>query len=173
MRYTTIIDITEFQVVYRNVHARLLYLHLVLKSGYHDQDRDLVALSLRSMAEQAGLTLSATRHAISQLERAGLLSKEGDRWRVKKWFIENPPSPRPRQKQGQDARQAGNVGDQWEREQRERQHQILTAVRSCSRQELEEWLSELQNHRSTIHHGCRLQPNQQTITWLQSIIEKL
>lgn len=173
MRYTTIIDITEFPAVYKNHNARLLYLHLVLKSGYHDQDRDLVSMSLRSMAEQAGLTLSATRHAIGQLERAGLLTKEGDRWRAKKWFIENPPSPRPRPNQAKDARQAGNIGDQWEREQRQRQQQILAAVRSCSREELQEWLSELKDHRSTIHHGCRLNPNQQTIQWLQSIIEKL
>lgn len=172
MRYTTIIDITEFPAVYKNHHARLLYLHMALKSGYHDQDRDLVPLSLRSMAEQAGLTLSATRHAISQLERAGLLTKEGDRWRVKKWFIENPPSPRPRPKQATDARQAGSIGDEYARQVEERQREIARAIRSCSREELIEWLGELKNHRSTIHHGCRLNANEKTIEWLTKIIEK-
>ena len=74
MRYTTIIDISEIQPIYRNVNARLVYLHLVLKSGYHDNDRDLVSISLRRIAAEVGLTLSATRHAISQLEKAQLLS---------------------------------------------------------------------------------------------------
>lgn len=88
MRYTTIIDISEIQPIYRNVNARLVYLHLVLKSGYHDNDRDLVSISLRRIAAEVGLTLSATRHAISQLEKAQLLTRQGSIWFVKKWILE-------------------------------------------------------------------------------------
>lgn len=96
MRYTTIIDISEIPAIYRNVNARLVYLHLVLKSGYHDNDRDLVRMSLRRIAAETGLSLSAIRHAVSQLERAQLLSRQGDIWFVKKWIIEQKISTRAR-----------------------------------------------------------------------------
>lgn len=96
MRYTTIIDISEIPAIYRNVNARLVYLHLVLKSGYHDNDRDLVRMSLRRIAAETGLSLSAIRHAVAQLERAQLLSRQGDIWFVKKWIIEQKISTRAR-----------------------------------------------------------------------------
>lgn len=94
MRYTTIVDISEFPTIYRNTNARLVYLHLVLKSGYHDNDRDLVALSLRRIAAEVGLTLSATRHAIGQLEKAQLLNRQGPVWFVKKFVLEKTITPR-------------------------------------------------------------------------------
>lgn len=94
MRYTTIVDISEFPTIYRNTNARLVYLHLVLKSGYHDNDRDLVALSLRRIAAEVGLTLSATRHAIGQLEKAQLLNRQGPVWFVKKFVLEKSITPR-------------------------------------------------------------------------------
>lgn len=96
MRYTTIIDISELPRIYQNINARLVYLHLVLKSGYHDDDRDLVHLSLRRIAAETGLSLSAIRHAISVLEKSGLLSRQGDLWLVKKWIIEQKISTRAR-----------------------------------------------------------------------------
>lgn len=96
MRYTTIVDISEFPSIYRNVNARLVYLHLVLKSGYHDNDRDLVALSLRRIAAEVGLTLSATRHALGQLEKAQLLTRQGPVWFVKKFVLEKSITPRVR-----------------------------------------------------------------------------
>lgn len=96
MRYTTIIDISEIPAIYRNINARIVYLHLVLKSGYHDNDRDLVRMSLRRIAAETGLSLSAIRHAVAQLERAQLLSRQGDIWFVKKWIIEQKISTRAR-----------------------------------------------------------------------------
>lgn len=96
MRYTTIIDISEIPAIYRNVNARLVYLHLVLKSGYHDHDRDLVTMSLRRIAAETGLSLSAVRHAVSMLEKAHLLSRQGPFWLVKKWIIEQKISTRAR-----------------------------------------------------------------------------
>lgn len=87
MRYTTIIDITQTDI-YKNVNARLLYLHLCLRAGYHDDDRDLITISIRNLASQVGLTLSAARFAVFQLERAGLLTHNGSVWRVRKWVDE-------------------------------------------------------------------------------------
>lgn len=83
-RYTTIIDISGASC-YRSVSARLLYLHLCLKAGYHKEDMDIVHSSLVQLAAGAGLTVSAVRHALSQLESAGLVSREGSALRVTKF----------------------------------------------------------------------------------------
>ena len=77
MRYTTIIDISQMGEIYRNQNVRLIYLHLALRSGYHDDDRDLTDISLRRLSMEAGLTVSATRHAIRILTKAGLLKRQG------------------------------------------------------------------------------------------------
>ena len=98
MRYTTVIDITEILEIYKNPTARLLYLHMSLKAGYHDADRDLVRLSIRRLSADVGVTVSATRHALRQLERAGLLTREGDLWRVKKWVEEQQITTRAKTK---------------------------------------------------------------------------
>lgn len=60
MRYTTIVDISEYASLYRNHNARLVYLHLALRSGYHDNDRDLIDVSVRRLAD-AVASLSARR----------------------------------------------------------------------------------------------------------------
>lgn len=96
MRYTTIIDISEMPTIYGNINARLVYLHLVLKSGYHDDDRDMITMSIRRIAADLNLSLSAVRHAIAQLERAHLLQRTGPVWAVKKWIVEQKITSRPR-----------------------------------------------------------------------------
>lgn len=98
MRYTTIIDISEFPMLYRNVNARLLYLHLCLRSGYHDYDRDIYDISLRRLADEVGLTLSATRHALKVLGSMSLISMEGSTIKVKKWIADDPITKRARTK---------------------------------------------------------------------------
>lgn len=94
MRYTTVIDISEFPALYRNHNARLVYLHLSLKSGYHDDDRDLIDISIRSLAAAVGLTVSATRHSLRVLEQAEMITRDGQRWRVRKFFLDVKPHPR-------------------------------------------------------------------------------
>lgn len=96
MRYTTVIDISEIPAIYKNQNARLVYLHLVLKSGYHDTDRDLIDISIRRLAASIGLTVSATRHALQQLVRAQLVTKQGPVYKVKKWIVQEPISSRPK-----------------------------------------------------------------------------
>lgn len=88
MRYTTIIDISEQRDLYRNVNVRLVYLHLVLKSGYHDHDRDQVRISYRSLAADTGLTVSAVRHAINILVKWRMLIRKDNTWIVRKWCQE-------------------------------------------------------------------------------------
>lgn len=94
MRYTTIVDISELHGIYRNHNARIIYLHMCLKSGWHDQDRDIIDISIRTLAMATGLTVSATRHALAQLERAGLISRQGTVWSVKKFIFDEQPTPR-------------------------------------------------------------------------------
>lgn len=98
MRYTTVIDISEVQEIYRNPAARLIYLHMSLRAGYHDVDRDLVTISIRRLSADVGVTVSAVRHALRQLERAQLIQKEGNVWRVKKWVEEQQITTRARTK---------------------------------------------------------------------------
>lgn len=94
MRYTTIIDITEYPALYRSHAVRMVYLHLVLRSGYHDHDRDLCGVSIRRLAADTGLTLSAVRCALSRLQAAQLIRKEGTVWMVRKFVIEQPITKR-------------------------------------------------------------------------------
>lgn len=95
MRYTTLIDITEDRAIYRSQSVRLVYLHLVLKSGYHDDDRDICRISLRSLAADAGITLSAVRHAIAKLVQAGMIEpQDTGGYKVKKWVPTVIPSSR-------------------------------------------------------------------------------
>ena len=94
MRYTTIIDIREFPQIYRNDKAKLVYLHLVLISGYHDEDRDQTPISIRQICYDTGLSLSAVRHSLKVLISAGLLSRSGINWTVKKFVLDKPISPR-------------------------------------------------------------------------------
>ena len=90
MRYTTVIDIREFLRLYRSTSARLVYLHLALGAGYHDTDRDQVKASLRSIAADTGLTLSAVRAALQALTKAGLVAKKDGQMYVRKWCQEQP-----------------------------------------------------------------------------------
>lgn len=117
MRYTTVIDISEITEIYKNPTARLLYLHMSLKAGYHDVDRDLVRLSIRRLSADVGVTVSATRHALHQLERVGLLTREGELWRVKKWVEEQQITTRAKTKR--------EMQEQIQRLERQRQQVIL------------------------------------------------
>lgn len=101
MRYTTIIDITELSTIYRNINARLVYLHLVLRCGYHDADRDITDISIRQLAAAVGLTESATRHALRQLSQVGLITRQGRITRVTKWVTSKDITPRPKSERQQ------------------------------------------------------------------------
>ncbi len=127
MRYTTIIDITEYPDIYRNPNARFMYLHMVLKSGYHDDDRDQYRQSIRRIGYDLGMTLSAVRHSLKVLERAGLIVHENGCFYVKKFVLEKSITPRIRsEKKKKEAenlereRQIQEEQTQREREERRR-----------------------------------------------------
>lgn len=117
MRYTTVIDISELAEIYKNTTARLIYIHLCLKAGYHDADRDLVKLSIRRLSADVGVTVSATRHALHLLERSGLLTREGQVWRVRKWVEEQTITTRAKTKR--------EMMDQIQRLERQKQQAVL------------------------------------------------
>lgn len=128
MRYTTIVDISEITSVYRNRNARIIYLHMVLRSGWHDNDRDLIDISIRNLAYRTGLTISATRHALQQLEHAGLISRQGTLWAVKKFIFEETVTPRARTKSQQKQLDAA-VERRRNEAKREQEREIENAIR--------------------------------------------
>ena len=102
MRYTTIIDISEYPTLYRNQTVRLLYLHMCLRSGYHDNDRDLLDSSIRRLSREVGGTVAAVRHALQVLEAAQLVKRQGTVWQGRKFVIEQPISSRAKTKKAAD-----------------------------------------------------------------------
>lgn len=94
MRYTTVIDVTEIADVWQNPNISRLYFYMALKCGYHDDDRDILRISLRNLAAQSSLTLSATRHALKVLENAKIVSKEKEAFRVTKFVLDKKPTSR-------------------------------------------------------------------------------
>lgn len=101
MRYTTIIDIRDIPAVWNNPNITRAYLFLCLSSGYHDTDRDLVHVSVRGLAALTGLSVAASRHALQQLQKAGLITRQGDAWKVIKFVITEQPAARPKTKREQ------------------------------------------------------------------------
>ena len=169
MRYTTIIDISEIQEVYRNKNARLIYLHLALKAGYHDDDRDVINMSIRTTAWKVGLTVSATRHALALLERAGLLKRTGLGWTVTKWIQATDPTPRPKKTTTKAG--AADLGRQMDLEIMEYQRKLRLAIDKMTVGELEAWLQELKDGRQINHRGTYLKPREDNIQWLTNQIK--
>lgn len=68
-KYIVISDISKYPS-YKNINARLLYLHIACNL---DTRTYTYTHSIRMLAEDTGLSLSAVRHALSQLLSDGLL----------------------------------------------------------------------------------------------------
>lgn len=130
MRYTTIIDISEFPALYRSDSARLLYLHLCLRSGYHDYDRDIARQSIRQLARDTGLSIAAVRHALQQLIKYELLIRRPDGYLVRKFLQEQPISKRARTKKEQQQQQ--------HIDERERAHAQMQKTRQEQQQQVDE-----------------------------------
>lgn len=126
MRYTTIIDIAQCPEIYRNINARLLYLHMVLASGYHDNDKGLVRKSVRQLAEDTGITKSATENALRLLKKYDLVRKYRGRLYVRTWAPEQPIT-KPKRK-------AQDIRDQAiEQEREDKQRQLLESIEERKR----------------------------------------
>lgn len=168
MRYTTVIDITDFPQIYRNLNARLVYIHMALKAGYHDDDRDICRLSIRSLAADVGITVSATRNALLQLEKSGLISKSSDCWIVKKWVLQDTPTPRTQKTvANKDSKLSAEIRKN-DQEQEERARQITEWVRSSTREQIQELVTKLENGKLARINGQRVYPSAQSIQWFEN-----
>lgn len=187
MRYTTIIDIRDVPEIYRNINTRLVYLHLCLCSGYHEQDRDKVTLSIRGIAAASGLTLSAVRNAMHVLSKYGLLRRQGDALTVAKWvipddFATKPPrtkrdaaldaaaQERRRQEQEEQARKRSE-----EEERKRRLANTYKYVDTASVDDLKKWAAELaaaKPFRPVWRGDAVLQNTEQARAWLDKEIAK-
>lgn len=96
MRYTTIIDISEIPSLYKNKNAVIVYLHLCLRAGYQDENRDIVETSIRRLASDLNMTVSTIRNALKRLHDYNLVTFENRQIKVKKWFLQETPTPRPK-----------------------------------------------------------------------------
>ena len=172
MRYTTVIDISEFPQIYRNLNARLLYIHMALKAGYHDDDRDVCRQSIRNLAADVGITVSATRNALQQLEKAGLITRGSDCWIVKKWVAMEAPSPRT---QSTVAKKASGIADairKNDQELEERTRQITEWVRTSSLEDIQELVEKLQNGKMARINGQRVYPSGRALEWFKTQLNK-
>ena len=168
MRYTTVIDITDFPQIYRNLNARLVYIHMALKAGYHDDDRDICRLSIRSLAADVGITVSATRNALLQLEKSGLISKASDCWIVKKWVLQESATPRTQKTaSNKDSKLSADIRKS-DQELEERARQITEWVRSSSREQIQELVTKLENGKLARINGQRVYPSAQSIQWFEN-----
>lgn len=172
MRYTTIIDITEFAGVWASSSCRELYLYMVLKSGWHDDDRDMIRSSIRQLSAATGLTKSAVEHAIRQLSKAGLLAKEGQAFRVTKWTLQPKPSPRPRQDQQRAAAANSDVARQWELQLEESRRRLIHVVTNITKEEGLQWIQEVEDGRYLKHGGCTLPRRKDWLEWLKNEVSK-
>ena len=159
MRYTTIVDIRDLPL-YRNPSVRQLYLHLVLVSGYHDSDLDRVAVSVRGLASQTGLTISAVRHALDVMTKAGLVRREGGALMVTKYVLKDGIPKRARTKKEQQEQQQSREREQQEVEskRREIQEQNKIIMEQFTVDDLIEWSEDLKTKRSgslCYHKGCK------------------
>lgn len=109
MRYTTIIDIRESPALYRNANTRLIYLELVLGSSYQQDTKDRYQGSFRTLAARVGVTVSAVRNSLKQLQALGMVIPIEGGWIVKKWF--EHPAIIPRRQRPKPEQQPINISE--------------------------------------------------------------
>lgn len=95
MRYTTIIDISEYPVLYNCMSARIIYLHLVLKAGWGERNLDYVRGSIRSLQGELHMTFAATRHGLNVLRKMGMIKPAPRGWIIRKYCQPTQPGQRP------------------------------------------------------------------------------
>lgn len=180
MRYTTIIDITDDPAIWRNLNACRLYTYMALRAGYHAEDRDYFTGSYSAMMAATGLTMSALRHALRVLQDRRLITRDGERWLVKKWAYEDFPGPRekPRKKTQAELREEAAANErrlQEEKRHREWQQTVRDACSSSTIEELEQWLEKLRNTREKgrcCFKGAVLWNMPVYVNWLSNYINK-
>lgn len=162
MRYTTLIDISEIPAIWRNDNAIKLYVTMVLKCGYHDEDRDKLKAGYRTLAAAAGITEDACRHALSVLQREGLLRRDGDSWLVTKYVAEKKPTARSIKAAGGvgvfdvEERQRAERKEQQQREREDKMRIVMKGIKAASIDDLARELDKLRSGREAKIEGIRL-----------------
>lgn len=142
MRYTTLIDISQYPL-YRNTNVRLVYMHLCLRVGYHDDDRDLIAISYRQLASEVGITLSACRHALKVLSTAKLIQQQDGFIWVRKWLQD--PAITPRKEASKKAKAQAIDAQQQQRDAQELQHrQEMAQIKASGKTSLQVYIERLE-----------------------------
>lgn len=173
MRYTTVIDISEMPDIYRNKNAVLLYIHMCLKCGYHDEDRDVLEISIRNLAIRSGLSVSATRHALAKLEASKLIARQDGRWYVRKWVPTAAISPRPKEKPTAVNGRDNELATKRDRQIDEYRRKLEAAIRSMTREEIGAWIQELADGRRLRHKGVTLEANENSIRYLKEYLKRI
>lgn len=170
MRYTTIIDITELPNLWRNANASRIYTYMTLRSGYHDDDRDTLRVSVRRLAMETGCSVAATRHALQMLVKYQLLQKDGEKWRVRKFVLEQKPTSRTQKNTAPaDSSISLLIDDQRAKEERilKKTHYLQNA----SVEELRELISWLETHTRKDVDGLTFYNSDRTKRAIESWIE--
>lgn len=68
MRYTTLIDISEFPSLYENPKIRLVYLHLALKAGHQPYNKGFYITTYTRLSNEIGVTVASIRWAFAKLQ---------------------------------------------------------------------------------------------------------
>lgn len=74
MRYTTILDLRDWSLLYKNKNIRLLWLHLTLSAAHEGPSKGYYFCTIRQLAEEVGITPGECRHALAQLNKASLIA---------------------------------------------------------------------------------------------------
>lgn len=129
---------------------------MVLASGYHETDMDQVTVSIRGLATQTGLTVSATRHALSVLMKAGLVRRQSGHLHVAKYILQEGIPKRARSKKDQQLQQIAREREQKALEEdMQRFHQAQQAISDSSVQELQEHLENMKAARPNGNYYIR------------------
>lgn len=172
MRYTTIIDITELPSVYKNKNARLIYLHMVLRSGYHDNDRDVIDTSIRRLASEIGTTVSTVRHALKLLERNGLITRDSERTKVTKWLQQEAITARPKKNQPTATEADRSIAERERADAEEYYRRLDEGLRNATWEQLETWLAELRDGISKRHFGIYLPANKRGMAYIEKELKR-
>lgn len=158
--------------IYRNLNTRAVYLHLVLKSGYHDNDRDKIRISMRQLASDTGLSLSAVRNALKQLEKNSMIERVSDgTTTVRKWILDMKPTPRNKANTAAGNSDYDKRMEEYERERKERLNMLQQVLENMSLDDVQQWQKELSEGISKRHHGQQINANQDNVKWLQKWID--
>lgn len=172
MRFTTLIDITEYPQIWKSQSATRLYILLTLKCGYHDDDRDLIRLSLHTMEAEAGLSFSAVRHALKILMKAGLLVKENDGFRVTKWCAEKKITERSK-KTGTAVTEESQAAVREAEQNRERlRRNRAEAISRCSAEQLRTWINEIESGTQKRHFGVLIPKSDDWLNYMKTQLEQ-